>query len=93
MIPTQHHCKMHFNGLGSWVDDYSFAFCPSTLQTPAPQVAWHGPFVMNTQQQIRQTIQDYQQGKFGIIKGHEGRDKKRAEARENISRRLAKELR
>lgn len=27
-------------------------------------IAWHGPFVMNTQAQIQQTIQEYRQGKF-----------------------------
>ena len=27
-------------------------------------VVWHGPFVMNTQQQIMQCFSDYQSGKF-----------------------------
>ncbi|NLR75772.1 pirin family protein [Leeia aquatica] len=35
-----------------------------TLQEP---IASHGPFVMNTQQEIRQAIMDYQQGKFGQL--------------------------
>jgi redox-sensitive bicupin YhaK (pirin superfamily) len=26
-----------------------------------------GPFVMNTEQEIRQAVEDYQQGKFGSI--------------------------
>ena len=28
-------------------------------------VVGHGPFVMNTQQEIRQAIADYQEGRFG----------------------------
>ncbi len=27
-------------------------------------IAWHGPFVMNTQEEIRQAIRDYQEGRF-----------------------------
>jgi quercetin 2,3-dioxygenase len=30
-------------------------------------IAWHGPFVMNTREQIVQTIRDYQEGRFGEI--------------------------
>lgn len=30
-------------------------------------IAWHGPFVMNTREQIQQTIRDYQEGRFGQI--------------------------
>ena len=30
-------------------------------------VAWHGPFVMNTPQEIQQAIADYQVGKMGQL--------------------------
>jgi redox-sensitive bicupin YhaK (pirin superfamily) len=31
------------------------------------QIAWHGPFVMNTKQEIIQAIEDYHAGKMGAI--------------------------
>jgi redox-sensitive bicupin YhaK (pirin superfamily) len=27
-------------------------------------IAWHGPFVMNTQEEIKQAVRDYQAGRF-----------------------------
>lgn len=30
-------------------------------------IAWHGPFVMNTRQELTEAFQDYQQGKLGAI--------------------------
>ena len=30
-------------------------------------IAWHGPFVMNTRQELMQAFDDYQKGKLGII--------------------------
>jgi redox-sensitive bicupin YhaK (pirin superfamily) len=30
-------------------------------------VAWYGPFVMNTEQEVRQAIEDYQSGRMGAI--------------------------
>ncbi len=30
-------------------------------------IAWHGPFVMNSRQEIIQTFEDYQKGRLGII--------------------------
>jgi redox-sensitive bicupin YhaK (pirin superfamily) len=31
-------------------------------------VAWHGPFVMNTQAEIEEAIRDYQRGRLGAIR-------------------------
>ena len=36
-------------------------------------LAWHGPFVMNTQAEIREAMRDYQRGDFGKIEGAEQR--------------------
>lgn len=36
-------------------------------------IARHGPFVMNTWEQIEQAFRDYQSGKLGRIEGAEGR--------------------
>ena len=30
-------------------------------------IASHGPFVMNTRQEIMQAFEDYEQGKFGVL--------------------------
>lgn len=30
-------------------------------------VAWHGPFVMNTEGELRSAIDDYRRGRMGII--------------------------
>jgi quercetin 2,3-dioxygenase len=31
------------------------------------QVAWYGPFVMNTSDEIHQAVEDYQSGRMGVI--------------------------
>jgi redox-sensitive bicupin YhaK (pirin superfamily) len=30
-------------------------------------IAWQGPFVMNTREELIQTFQDYEAGKLGVI--------------------------
>lgn len=36
-------------------------------------ISWHGPFVMNTREQIMDAFRDYSSGKLGSIPGAEGR--------------------
>lgn len=45
-------------------------------------VVWHGPFVMNTREQIDQAIADYQAGKLGEIPGADARRKLTENARQ-----------
>ncbi|MDB5216722.1 MAG: chromosome condensation protein [Myxococcaceae bacterium] len=33
-------------------------------------IAWYGPFVMNTEDEIRQTIEDFRKGKLGTVPKH-----------------------
>ena len=40
-------------------------FCGKRLKQP---IAWHGPFVMTTQAEIRQTINEYQRGAFPPVR-------------------------
>ncbi|XP_060606480.1 pirin-like protein CC_0481 [Ruditapes philippinarum] len=45
-------------------------------------VVWHGPFVMNTREQIEQAISDYHSGKLGKIDGMEERMKQTEQAKQ-----------
>ncbi|XP_045210362.2 uncharacterized protein LOC123561817 isoform X2 [Mercenaria mercenaria] len=45
-------------------------------------VVWHGPFVMNTREEIDQAISDYHSGKLGKIKGAEERMRQTENARQ-----------
>ena len=38
-------------------------------------IVQHGPFVMNTKEEIAQTFRDYQEGKNGFEKAHEWRSR------------------
>jgi quercetin 2,3-dioxygenase len=39
-------------------------------------IAAHGPFVMNTRQEIHQAIEDYQRGRLGIVPAHHRKPRK-----------------
>ena len=56
--------SLKFTAGGGGVDFLLLAGVP--LKEP---VVWHGPFVMNTQQQIMECFSDYQSGKFIKSKG------------------------
>ena len=64
MPPLRTGDSLAFSAGAEGVDFLLLAGVP--LKEP---VVWHGPFVMNTQEQIMQCFQDYQSGQFIKHKG------------------------
>ena len=61
---------VHFNNDGTSIAIESLEDCKIILLSGAPineELSTYGPFVMNTEDEIRQAILDYQSGKMGIL--------------------------
>ena len=71
-VETEMHELVEFNNDGDTIEieahEDSILLFGNATPNHEP-IAAHGPFVMNTQEEIRQAFVEYQQGKLGVWKG------------------------
>jgi redox-sensitive bicupin YhaK (pirin superfamily) len=67
-VPLDHFVLMANDGedfsITASVDSVVLVLSGEPLKEP---IAAHGPFVMNTREEIMQAFQDYELGKFGVL--------------------------
>ncbi|MNR54498.1 hypothetical protein D3C85_1746930 [compost metagenome] len=67
-VPTDHLALFENKGTGFSIEASENAVVLILSGEPIKeQIVTHGPFVMNTKQEIIQAIEDYNMGKFGYL--------------------------
>eukprot|EP00485_Elphidium_margaritaceum_P002857 CAMPEP_0202698610 /NCGR_PEP_ID=MMETSP1385-20130828/11876_1 /ASSEMBLY_ACC=CAM_ASM_000861 /TAXON_ID=933848 /ORGANISM="Elphidium margaritaceum" /LENGTH=333 /DNA_ID=CAMNT_0049355363 /DNA_START=96 /DNA_END=1097 /DNA_ORIENTATION=- len=73
-VPVQRTHTIKFGAQGDYIKfksakDETFGFLLLLGEPIQEPIAWRGPFVMNTAEEIQKCISDYQQGKLATVKG------------------------